>query len=331
MAKRMEDLFQRPLSELRAAFVRARFAEEPVFGRPDIEEWLARERKADRPESDRDANESPWNAVLASDHMIFAADKRGLALLTELATPLIEMPMVLPVSGREREALAATEHLLAMIDRTRVDTYFGYTQGPILPILVTRPGGDHAIVCDLDAMTGSEVVLRLLDSGHVMDAIFAEWLYSRPRWREARQFLCDTLAEDIRKERANAELDFDMAVAVSADGTEIVHADYVVTSMRVLGANDRPFTPAEVHRVHAGDFFPDRKVLLCDPSQRTRQHIAAPSEHYDVGLAGILGACASGVPRQFIAEMADGKKILVTHPDLMPELAPMTPPWADTD
>lgn len=42
--------FDKPMDELRETFVRARFAQEDVFGRPDIEQWLAKQRKAERPE-----------------------------------------------------------------------------------------------------------------------------------------------------------------------------------------------------------------------------------------------------------------------------------------
>lgn len=334
MAKRMRDLFQRPMAELREAFVRTRFAEEHCFGRPDIETWLAHEREAERPEYDQDApeydldaDESPWNVLLSSDHMISASRKRELELLTTLATPLTEMPKRLPASDREREQLAEVEHLLAMIDRTRVDTYYGYTQGPVFPILVTGSSdGDHAVACDLDEIVGRQMVLRALDSGHVMEAIFAEWLYGRPRWREARQFICDALAKDVAKERQGADLDFDMAVAVSADGTEIVHANFVVTSTRVLGTNDKPFAPEEVRRIPAANFFLDHKVLLCAASQRTRMPIAACSENYGPALAAVLGACASDVPRQVFAVMNDGNKILVTHPDLVPEIENLDAP-----
>src|SRR3989339_1779159 len=37
----MGPIFDKPLSELSDAFVRQRFAEDNIFGRPDIEEWAA--------------------------------------------------------------------------------------------------------------------------------------------------------------------------------------------------------------------------------------------------------------------------------------------------
>lgn len=318
-------LFNRPMTELREAFVRSRFAEQVCFWRADIEEWLAHEREAERPEYDYAADASPWNTVLASD-MIFAAHGRELELLTTLATPLAETPTSTPTSTRERERLVLVERLIAMIDRTRVNVYRGDSPGVMPSVLVMRsPNGDHAVAFGEDAITG--VAIQPLHSRHVMNTIFGEWLHGRPRWREARQFICDALAKDVRKERGMAEMDFDTAVAVSADGTEIVHADFVVTSAYACDA----FIPEEVRRLLGTEFsFRDHKILLCDPSEWTRRHIAAPSSDYAVALVGILGACASGVPRQFIAEMADGKKILVTHPDLVPEIEDSdTPPWPD--
>src|SRR3989339_826762 len=49
----MKPLFDKTLDELREAFVRARFAEPNIFGRPDIEEWLEGQRKAYYPDWSR--------------------------------------------------------------------------------------------------------------------------------------------------------------------------------------------------------------------------------------------------------------------------------------
>ena len=44
-------LFDKPMDELREAFVRNRFGESAVFGAHDIETWLPLQRKAGRPDT----------------------------------------------------------------------------------------------------------------------------------------------------------------------------------------------------------------------------------------------------------------------------------------
>ncbi|MDO8622197.1 MAG: hypothetical protein Q7R80_03110 [bacterium] len=335
MAKRMEDLFQRPLSELRTAFVRARFMETQVYGRPDIEEWIAREREAERPEYDYPADESPWIGFLSSDHMIFVARGREIEILTTLATPLAEEPTQLPLSAREREHYREVAHLLAMIDRRRVDTYYGYGSGVIPSILVTKPDGSDALALGKDAVAG--IAIQPLRSEHVVDAVFGEWLHHRPRWRKARKFICDALTEEIRRERAFAEDDFDMAVAVSADGMEIVHADWVVVPHRFESGTK----PLRTTIYHGADFFGMGQKALC-PSDlhRVRERCEAPAGEVlgALGLPSLSGpfgtailACVGPQMAQWLITTGDKKKVLITHPDLVPELAAMTPPWTDKD
>lgn len=324
--KKRPPLFNRPMNELRKAFVRARFAEMQCFGRTDIEAWLQQQRETERPEYDHDTDTSLWNAVLSSDHIIFAAQKQELEQLTTLATPLVETPEGFGVERHSNVYLVRLQTFLAMLDRRCTTVYYGHA---CKLIVVYRDGTlTRVFVCEADPINDQAVLLTRLDSNYVVDAVFAEWLYGRPKWRRARQFLCDALAKDIERERLGAETDFDLAVATSKDGVEIVHADFVVTSTRVLGADDKLLAMEEVLRIDAADLYPDHRVLLCARSQRGRGCVSASSIDYAVALGTILNACASrDAPRQYIAEMADGKKILVTHPDLVPDLNErLTPP-----
>lgn len=332
MAKRRDKrpkkppLFNRPMTELREAFVHARFAEEHCFGRADIETWLAREREAERPEYDPATYASPWNAVLLSDHMSFAALGKERERLTTLATPLTETPAWLLVSDRARTQRAEVEHLLAMIDRTRVDTYYGYGEGHVLPILVTKSSdSDHAVALDCDAVAG--VAIQPLHSQHVVDAIFAEWMYGGPRWREARQFICGALAKDVHQERRMAEYDFDEAVAVSADGTRIVRADRVFT----FDPRD-PIGLAYVN-VTATEFHVRGVKVLLMPELKRNERMHGDGAVFDHAgiLADLLQQCMTGRQhRQVLATSLTGNTFLITHPDFMPELEDLdAPPWSD--
>lgn len=332
MAKRMQELFQRPMAELREAFVRTRFAEDHCFGRPDIEEWLTREREAERPECDQNADESPWDAVLCNEAMMLSVRRRKLGILKEYATPLTEMPPMVSEDPREAQHYEdLVRALLSMVYRTRVNVYYGYRrwQGhPGLPILVTtRSDGDHVLACDLATPEMVEMVLRPLDTVHVVDALFAEWLYGRPRWRKARQFICDALAKSIRKERRMAEDDFDEAVAVSADGTRIVRAD------RVFTFDPRDPIGLAYANITATEFSQRGAKVLLMPELKRNERMHGDGATFDRAgvLAELLQQCMDGRQhRQVLATSLSGETFLITHPDFMPELEDLdAPPWSD--
>jgi hypothetical protein len=95
----------------------------------------------------------------------------------------------------------------------------------------------------------------------VLHALLTEWRDCKAEWREARRVLCEIFAEFIRAERTAAEAAFDSAVAVSADGTKICTADYVVVLHHANAHKDLVF-PSSAFR---GENKALRDATFCSP------------------------------------------------------------------
>jgi len=236
MATETKQLFDKPLGERREAFVRNRFGETAVFGQPDVEEWLALQRKAGRPDP-------LWGQFLAHNFMVMCAATSPISYLLERASS----SRFTPTSGRALDHVAELYvPLLTALDSgpsSRTALYHGTTRMVLLVgaeprdrvayVIEKGYGTNHPSGLPVD---GANLVFtplttragKVRGAESVLDILFAEWDRQRQKCREARSFLCDALAEKIKQERTKAEADFDSAVAVSPDGTKIVHADWVV-------------------------------------------------------------------------------------------------------
>lgn len=67
-----------------------------------------------------------------------------------------------------------------------------------------------------------------LDTFAFLDVVFAEWNRLGPKAGVARHFICTAADLTIAKVRESAQRDFDEAVAVSADGTKIIKAKWML-------------------------------------------------------------------------------------------------------
>ncbi|MFH1098398.1 MAG: hypothetical protein V1723_00495 [Candidatus Uhrbacteria bacterium] len=223
-------LFDKPMPELREAFVRARFAQGDVFAHENIEKWLAQQRKAKRPDDQK------WKRYCEDRFVLTHATSAPLETLRTCATehrnlpPESECEQLFPGEIRRHcERFLRPLHLSAL---HRI--YYGYDEGGIVVL-----DNERAALEDVNSFHGRLNALEITYPGpHVdqrlrleltiVDVLYAEWRYGRPKFRQARTRLCDALAEEIKRERAKAEHDFDSAVAVSADGTKVVCADWMV-------------------------------------------------------------------------------------------------------
>ncbi|MCR4313792.1 MAG: hypothetical protein NUV84_00920 [Candidatus Uhrbacteria bacterium] len=84
----MEPLFDNPLSELREAFVRARFAEPNIFGRADIEAWIKGESANEVPSN---ADTDAWRTLLKHDELVDFIHGTAILLLQKYATTLYDL------------------------------------------------------------------------------------------------------------------------------------------------------------------------------------------------------------------------------------------------
>ncbi|MFH1098905.1 MAG: hypothetical protein V1723_03225 [Candidatus Uhrbacteria bacterium] len=283
MATKTKQLFDKPMDELREAFVRNRFAEPAVFGLSGIEEWLRIQRKAERPEG------VFWELFLPRGFMAMCVATSPITHLRERATPYEKFPgerLIQPIfpHGHGVHYLLGALHASSMIE----GVYYGHSVGCVIAyiledgvtrsLLMIRKGVHQQLVVEQEP-TNPPGAAHL-----VTDALFAEWNRQRPKWSAARAFLCDALAEEVKRERAKAEADFDSAVAVSADGTKIVHADWV--AVWTPSEIHPPFSPiwASVRPAHA---FSQRKVLRIENIVRIREKYI--TDRKALGARGVDG------------------------------------------
>lgn len=201
------------IQELREAYVRSRFAEPDAFGTEEIETWFAKERTADFPSD-------AWDTYLMRKSMCEAADGREITSLRRCAdTSLIE-PRHYTGGGSQRLAL-----LLASLDPYKASVYIG-SHDVIVVVFANAHSFDSFVIDWSDKR--KTLSFHRLESPHVADIIMGTWRRRGGKARTAREFLCEVLGDDIRNVRKYAEAEFDEAVAVSEDGTEIVKAEWVV-------------------------------------------------------------------------------------------------------
>jgi len=238
----MAALFQKSYEELKEAFVRARFAEQNIFGRPDIEEWLTQQRQAEKPE------QTAWPKFLSS---LSHAGNDPWHLMYNYATTLGVLNRDFGSIGQENENGPVLDLLLDGL-------YWGEQVGIYVKPDRNRPPNPALFVIHETAGDGIKMK-RILSTKPgpgvhaALDVIYAEWGRQRPKRYQARAFLCDMLEEQIKTERTKARTDFDEAVAVSADGTKILKVNWVAVADTSL--------PLKRATIFPGSAFRDRKIL----------------------------------------------------------------------
>jgi len=203
----MEPLFDKPLSELREAFVRARFAEDNIFGRPDIEEWLEDLRRKEDPDVGlTGVGRYEKLIVQHADHQL------GEHYLPRYATPVTDEEEVMRCANLAQPHFC---HLVLAAVRGGGELYRNARDRPVVFI------SNNAFV----AVPYEGI--RAFSDQEFLGVVFAEWKLGGSKAAGARDFICNALSRAIATARQGAERDFDEACAVSADGTKIVHAKYV--------------------------------------------------------------------------------------------------------
>ncbi|HEY4493678.1 MAG TPA: hypothetical protein VJB98_03605 [Candidatus Paceibacterota bacterium] len=206
----MSKLFELSYASRRENFVQARFGQEDVFGREDIEKWLKSQKSADEPDT------KAWCGYLAKDEVALEAGARELELLPELARVINQKHV--PIGADAREVWANTSTLRLALDRHNAVLY-ELPNGFILAF--GRHSHLSALVCTGTFMS-SEMTLDKVGPFRVAEAALISWYRKSTNAQNARKFLCKALEKCIKSRRTQAEAEFDAAVACSADGRKIV-------------------------------------------------------------------------------------------------------------
>ncbi|NBS41183.1 hypothetical protein EBS80_00805 [bacterium] len=190
-------LFDKPLADLREAFVRARFAEPAMFGRADIPKWLA---------------DPEWTGIIDFD--------------------------------KSRAFVRSFEEVWENLERDQELARYATPTNKIPDWMLSR--------------VNDKMALEILN---------AEIKGNRPNANEARAFLNRIARHAVANVRKDAERDFDEAAAVSADGTKIVKAAWV------LAAN---VTPASFTELYPGSALIDEMELFPSAAFAERKALLRP-------------------------------------------------------
>ncbi|MBI3304756.1 hypothetical protein HYZ80_00290 [Candidatus Parcubacteria bacterium] len=312
------------MAELKEAFVQGRFAEEPYYGTRHIEKWLVSQRKARQPDEGR------WNHCLCSDRMIFCLQGRELPTLIRYADPSLTIPEPASEYSLELEHWRRIAPLLRSLDPAKAQLYYGHVFGTIAVCGSGPTAPAYVFVQEHDANGKAITVLKPLVSLYAMDAIYATWRRGGPKAEAAREFLCNELAREIATVRAEAGADFDRAVAVSADGRKIVHADWVVVPGPLEekpGVDSPMFSGATVFR---GDAFHERKILrFClrrakdsDSRKPTPEIVVLTARHTDRCHSEQSGPLLIEVSPWSSFDRSGGYTVLMASRELCPDPLP---------
>src|SRR3989338_2389923 len=254
------DLFEKSYQELREAFVRARFAEDNIFGRPDIEEWLAGQRTASRPDY------STWIAFAKCpewfNHFGLAGTPTYSVLVRALSCfPSVPINRINALYGHQMDECCYVGRIVKLVERCRPETISMAGNSVIMSC-----GGEILVISLPDhsaAQDDNNISLRIssdVTSAQVLRVFIDRWASQNDERAEyARHFLCNAFGMHIAQVRGSAGLAFDTAVAVSADGTKIVHADWGVVK-----------TPSKQIIVFPASAFHAQKALRPDDSRFER-------------------------------------------------------------
>lgn len=220
-------LFDKPMSELREAFVRARFAEPNIFGLEDIEEWLKH-----RPNRLSAPGEVAWRAPAFHRYIADAlVAEHGLAIktLATCATPFAEPPYDFIGNSVSVSRFPRDAHLDVLQTLTNGGAK-AYYSGRALKFPVLVLNGNAYVLDHPHGHTNAVGLLRLARTSDIWLCIYAEWFAARPKAEKARACLLRHYRAAVKEARLDAQRDFDEAVAVSADGTKIVKAQWVLVA-----------------------------------------------------------------------------------------------------
>lgn len=213
-------LFDKTYAELREAFVRGRFAE--AFGREDMEHWGA---TCLMNPDDQNFDPGPlFSPALLKFGCAKVWGSRPRVKILGAFAERINKPL---------EALChGDEHAAACLLSLQQGGCWFY-----IPRYDDNKEEKREFVISLGPMTmyvrvvlGAPMFLHIehATDEYVLAVIRNEFLTRGPRFRSAQRHLQELVRRAIDEVRLLAVVDFHTAVAVSADGQKIVHADWVV-------------------------------------------------------------------------------------------------------
>ncbi len=271
---------EKELAGLKEYFVKHQFGDERYFKRADVEGWLAFQRTAVKPEHVKDVETCKNKKLGEWYHMLNLLNQKSLSdlfLVDDKSAKEVITGIGFPIFLRDAHAIERYIHFSRTID-WHISTFGNVDSGYIYDdgLLLYRKGVDEVIAMRPgQGKCGTYSDLFLLQD--VLKSALISWcLMQSERADRARKYLCDWLERCVKEVRAESEANFDKAVAVSLNGSKIVHADYVV--LYNIGGEFRVYKKEEMFNC---------KRVRCDGMARS---------NLEVGIFGcmptdIAGAC----------------------------------------
>lgn len=234
------------LDQLEKAFIRNRFAQKDVFSDGDIEQKLITARKSETPDLQK------WRTFWCDPTQTWCLDLGSNKDQHLKITNLLRKTCT-PATGKHHEAILSLndsyiplpedvqDFLKTLIDGG-ANVYATTTSTNLDEITVHYVIVIRSCVYELQLKVfhkekvlfntwPSPQEIRLsncVSSDSIISVLLSEWQTHSPNWQLARTHLCGQLEERIICEGKKAKEEFDKAVAVSEDGSKIVHADWVI-------------------------------------------------------------------------------------------------------
>lgn len=254
----MKPLFDKPIDELREAFVRQRFAEPNIFGRPDIEEWLESQRE----NLGKGIDVDPWECDGFNHYALAVSGDDATEICTSVVVLLREHVTASTHKPDWSEQDSSTSNFVELLEMLRAggaEVFYSTSpaQNDFLAVVIIgeKPyiaaKQMHGDKSEVASFSKTNVIAGL----HLLDE---EIRSERPKAAQALKYLLDQYRLAIAAARESAQRDFDEAVAVSADGTKIEKADWIVVA--ILDENRAMVYPAEA--------FLENKILLSPTTGR---------------------------------------------------------------
>lgn len=226
------------MSELREAFVRARFAEPAMFGTHNIERYTKDSKeplaKFSSPRYFLDSAAPAMdyyymNHLAATWGIKHERSEVKIGILAENASE-VETPLT-TFLGDNPDVRAGLNGLLEMMRRGGAKLYdpqshdlsdFGHG---CRNLVVVNNNNVYSVRYEY---SGHSIDLRQASAYDIHEVLEGEFTQHRARAQQAIQLLDREFVHAVQLAREAAERDFDEACAVSADGTKIVKAEWVV-------------------------------------------------------------------------------------------------------
>jgi len=219
-------LFKMELSELREAFVLHKFASDDkrygAFSDGNIEEWLSAQQQSDTPNT-QTLIDRFGQSILDKIELITVCPQ----LLNQWADSPTDFEKQVWETGISITSVIFTLQSDGVIQRTY----------PTLSFDGNPHGTGLLIVCRFDEgrLLGHPPAIfhcyrntiREARPINFLEALFWSWANGGPHKEKARRYILDICQWNVKSARNKAKADFNKAVAISSDGTQIILADEV--------------------------------------------------------------------------------------------------------